>query len=150
MFSKEEKKILRLTFWGSFNAMSARRRQAEGKPREWMLKRSGVKGLSLRFDLDREHAAVGFEIWRKDKFEEALMFEKLESLRNMMEGIIDKDIIWNDEFVTTEGRQCSRIYVRLDNVDMYQKEDWPEIQEFFFVYMSKFESILLEFKDILR
>ncbi len=149
MFTKDEKKGLRLRFWGAFKKMSAERRLREGRPKEWILKRTGIKGLSLRFDMDREHAAVGFELWRKDKFEEALLFERLESLRTIMESILGEGIIWDEEFITPEGRQCSRIYQKLDGVDMYKTQDWPVIQDFFYSKMTGFETIFLEYKDIL-
>lgn len=104
MFTKAEKKALRLRFWGAFKKMSAERRKHEGKPKEWILKCTGIKGLSLRFDMDREHAAVGFELWRKDKFDEALLFERMESLSTIMESVLGEGIIWDDNYITPEGR----------------------------------------------
>jgi hypothetical protein len=87
MFSKEEAKALRLEFWNRFKAMSEQERRKRGFKKTWMLKQTGIKGLSLRFDVDREHVAVGYEIFFKDKFKEALKNSILSELKKT----------WNNE-----------------------------------------------------
>lgn len=150
MFSKEEVKNLRLNFWNGFKALSAEERRKRGMKKDWILMRTGIKGLSLRFDIDRKHAGLGFEIYNLDKFKEALLFEKMESLRNILETELGQKLVWDDAFITQEDRECSRIYLEITDVDYYQQKYWDEIYTFWLRNMLILERVFLEYKDILK
>jgi hypothetical protein len=149
MFTKSEAKQIRLEFWGKFRQISSLERRQRGLKKDWMLKRTGIKEVSLRFDANRQHTAVGFEIFSKDKFTEALFVEKFESLKQVLSDRIDLPIVWDDNFVTQEGRSCTRIYVDLNHVDIYCQNDWERMYEFMLKYMFLFEEIFVEFKEFI-
>ncbi len=150
MFSKDEAKALRLEFWNTFKANSEKIRRKQGMKKEWMLKQTGIKGLSLRFDVDRKHVAVGFEFYFRNKFKEALLMESFEGIRHFLESELSYPLVWDDAFVTEEGRTCSRIYVKKDGVDIFQKKYWDEMWEFMMTNMFIMEKFLLDFKDFIE
>ena len=150
MFSKDEAKELRLGFWDGFKAQSTKTRRSLRLKKDWMLKNTGINGVTLRFDADRKHCAVGFDISLRDKFTEALYYEKFESLRNLLESALDEEIIWDEEFITEEGRTCSRIYVKLEGVDYYQKKYWEQMWTFMIKNMILIERTFIEFKDYIE
>ncbi len=150
MFSKDEAKALRLEFWNRFKVMSEKARQKQGMKKEWMLKQTGVKGLSLRFDVDREHVAVGFECYFRDKFREAVLLESFEGIRHFLEDELDSPLVWDDAFETEEGRICSRIYVELRDVDIFQKAHWETMWSFMMDNMFIMEKFFLDFKDFIE
>ncbi len=147
MFSKEEAKALRVEFWNRFKAMSEQERRKLGLKKSWMLKQTGVKGLTLRFDVDRECVALGFEIYFKNKFKEALLMESFEGIRHLLEAELEDALVWNDAFVTEEGRECARIYVQMKDVDIFQKADWDKMWEFMMKNMFIMEQFFVDFKE---
>ena len=150
MFSKDEAKALRLEFWNRFKALSENERRKRGMKKEWMLKQTGVKGLSMRFDVDREHVAVGFEFYSKDKFKEALLLESFEGIRHFLEKELESPLIWDDAYITEEGRQCSRIYVSRKDVDIFQRKYWEEMWNFMMKNMFIMEKFFIDFKEFIE
>ncbi|MEA1875073.1 MAG: DUF4268 domain-containing protein [Bacteroidota bacterium] len=150
MFSKEESKALRLEFWNRFKAISEQKRRKRGFKKTWMLKQTGVKGLSLRFDVDREHVALGFEIYFKNKFKEALLMESFEGIKHLLEEKLDTSLIWDDAFVTEEGRECARIYVQMKDVDIFQKRDWEKMWAFMMENMFIMEQFFVDFREFIE
>ena len=85
MFSKEESKQLREEFWDQFKTLSIGRRKAKGLPGDWILTNTGVKALNLRFHVDREVAQVGIDLETRNMDKRIELFEKLESVKKMLE-----------------------------------------------------------------
>jgi len=150
MFSKEESKALRLEFWNRFKAISQQERGKRGLKRNWMLKQTGVKGLTLRYNVDREHVAVGYEIYFKDKFREALLMESFEGIKHLLEEKLDEVLIWDDAFVTEEGRKCARIYVQMQGVDIFKKADWEKMWTFMMKNMFIMEQFFVDFREFIE
>ncbi|MDA3911656.1 MAG: DUF4268 domain-containing protein [Bacteroidales bacterium] len=150
MFSKEEAKALRLEFWNRFKAISEQERRKRGFKKTWMLKQTGVKGLSLRFDVDREHVAVGFEIYFKNKFKEALLMESFEGIRHLLEAELEGPLVWDDAYVTEEERECARIYVQMKDVDIFQKADWEKMWSFMMKNMFIMEQFFVDYREFIE
>lgn len=56
MYSKEEKKKLTLKFWELFATRCAVHPELKIRNKKWVLHRTKIKGVALRFDINREES----------------------------------------------------------------------------------------------
>ena len=150
MYSKEEAKSMRLEFWERFRNYSSIRRRQKGKPEKWMMEHTGIKALSLRFTFDRTDAMVSIDLDTHSMDKRIELYDKLESLKTILEKAMQQELTWEVDFIRENGKSVSRIYTRLDGVDIYNKECWPDVFKFFYSNMMKLESFYEEYKDFLR
>lgn len=150
MFSKEEAKSLRLEFWERFKNYSAIRRKQKGQPGRWMMEKTGIKALNLKFNIDREIAIVGIDIETLNLDKRLEMFDKLESLKALLEESIKTELTWEVDYTRENGKSISRIYTSMKDVDIYNKDCWPDVFKFFYTNMMKLEAFYNEYKDFLK
>jgi hypothetical protein len=150
MYSKEEAKELRMEFWERFRNYSAIRRRQKGRPQKWMLDKTGIKALNLRFFIDRKTALVGIDIESPDMELRMGLYEKLESLKSLLEKSMNGKMTWELDYIRENGKSVSRVFVSLNDVDIYDRECWPSVYKFFYTNMMKLESFFMEYKDLLK
>lgn len=150
MYTKEESKALRGEFWDTFSTLSRRKRLRKKLPGEWVLTQTGVKALNLRFHVDREVAQVGIDLETRNMDKRIELFEKLESVKKVLEEALNESMIWELEYIRENGKSVSRIYLQKDGVDIYNKDTWQDAHQFMFDRMSKLEAFYLEYKDFFK
>lgn len=140
MFSKEESRILRQEFWTSFG---------KSFPRKWILYDTKIKGFSFKFYFDTKKALVALDL--EDDLENRISYwEKLLSMRSILEDDYIADLIFEEEYYLENGKEISRIYIPIDtNVSIHNKNSWREVMEFFNEYMSKFEAFFEDYNEVL-
>jgi hypothetical protein len=149
MYSKEEAKQLRLEFWQKLGNRTRRLPGQKGRKRLWIFDNTGIKGLDLRFDVDREKIIVALEINIKKEENRLALFEKLEAAKGLFEEHFGGPLIWDFAYIKDNGREVCRVYVEQPG-DMYVKESWPQIFTFMIDRMMRLEKAFLEVKDYLR
>ena len=140
MFSKEEAKKLRQQFWIFFGKRF---------PRKWILYNTKIREINLKFSFDTKEAFVSFDIETGDELIRQYYFERFESLKNIMKTDISEELIFDPNYFLSNGKEISRIYMVLDNVNIHKQTDWPEVFGFFNENMSKFEAFWLEYADFI-
>ena len=150
MFSKEEAKKLREEFWDQFKHMSSGKRALKKLPGNWMLDQTGIKALNLRFHVDREVAQVGIDLETRNMDKRIELFDKLESLKKLLEEAMESPLIWELEYIRENGKSVSRIYLQMEGVDIYERDTWTEAHKFMLANMMKLESFFQEYRDILK
>lgn len=150
MYSKEEAKVIRKRFWESFDKFSKKRRKRLGKSSSWMLQKTGIKGFSLKFDTNNKTVQVGFDIASKGLQRQLKYYEKMLSLKTLLDEEFDQKLIWNDHYITEEGKEVFRIYIEKTELSVFNEKDWNQIFDFFFEQMNKLEDWFLEYKDIIK
>ena len=150
MFSKEEAKKLREDFWDSFNQMSASRRARKKLPGNWMLTQTGIKALNLRFHVDRKVAQVGIDLETRNMDKRFELYEKLESVKKILEKTMGEPMIWELDYVRENGKSVSRIYLEREGVDIYESSSWPAAHEFMYKQMMKLEEFYREYRDFFK
>lgn len=150
MFSKEEAKELREEFWDQFKRMSSGRRPRKKLPGNWMLAQTGIKALNLRFHVDREVALVGIDLETRNMDKKIELYEKLESLKKLLEEAMESPLVWELEYIRENGKSVSRIYLQMEGVDIYNRDTWTEAHKFMFANMMKLEAFFLEYRDFLK
>jgi len=141
MFSKEESRQLRETFWTSFG---------KSFPRKWILYDTKIKGFSFKFHFDTKSAQVALDL--EDDLETRInSWEKLLSMKSILKEEYLPDAIFEEEYYLDNGKEISRIYVPLEQkVSIHNKNSWQEVMVFFNTTMDKFESFFTDFEDILK
>lgn len=150
MFSKEEAKILREEFWDRFKKISAGRRAKKKLPGNWMLDQTGIKALNLRFHVDREVAQVGIDLETRNMDKRIEHYEKLESLKKLLEEAMEAPLIWELEYIRENGKSVSRIYLQMEGVDIYNPDTWDGAHKFMYENMMKLETFYREYSDFLK
>lgn len=149
MFSKEEAKELRLEFWHKLENRTRRLPGQRGKKRKWIGDKTEIKGLDLRFDIDRKKAIVALEINHRSEEKRLEMYERLEAAKTIFEEAFGKPLIWDYLYEKPGGKHVCRVYVEM-KADMYIKEQWPDISYFLIDNMMRMEKAFLEVKDFLK
>ncbi|HZW63455.1 MAG TPA: DUF4268 domain-containing protein [Flavobacteriaceae bacterium] len=141
MFSKEESRQLRQTFWTSFG---------KSFPRKWILYNTKIKGMSFKFHFDTKEALVALDL--EDDLENRIAcWEKLIALQTVLKQEFLPDAIFEEVYFLENGKEMSRIYVPLhEKVSIHNKNSWQTVMVFFYDTMSRFEAFFEEYKDVLK
>ncbi|MFD0798641.1 DUF4268 domain-containing protein [Maribacter chungangensis] len=140
MFSKEESRKLREEFWIAFG---------KSYPRKWLLYKTGIKGINLKFHFDLKKAIVSLDV-EGDLEQRIENWEKIISLKSMLLNEYVPEAIFKDEYFLGNGKEISRVYLVKLDVSIHNKNTWQETMIFFNETMSKLESFFMEYEDILK
>lgn len=150
MFSKEEIKNLRVSFWDGFQKYSAPKRRKLGKPKKWVMQNTSIKAVDLKFHIDQKMASVGIDVVSKSLDKKVDYWNKLLGLKTLLQSEFDQEFIWDDMHELDSGKEIIRVALVLEEVNILNPETWPKVYEFFFENMMKLEDWLEEYKDVLR
>lgn len=151
MYSKEELKQLHLRFWENFGKYCEVHPMLRHKSRKWILHRTKIKNVALRFEVNRQNAKVLLELNSRNENRRLKAFEILERYKLIMEDGFEEGLIW-DFFHEREDshQEVCRIYTSLPNVDIHRQNQWPDIYSFFIRNMVQLEDNFMQVRDILR
>lgn len=141
MYSKEENQKLKREFWVTFS---------EKYPRKWVLYDTKIKDFSFKFYVENTKAQVQIDIEHRNEIKRIQHFEKLESLKNILEDEFISDLVFEKNFNLENGKTISRIWVELLNVSVSNKKYWDEIFAFFNEKMSALELFYLEYDEFIK
>ena len=141
MYSKEETQRLKREFWVAF---------AEKHTRKWILYDTKIKDFSFKFYVDNKKAQVLIDIEHRSDENRKIYFEKLASLKNILEDDFVKDLVFEHNFVLENGKTISRIWVEKTGISVSDRKYWDEIFDFFFEKMNAIEMFYWEYGDYIR
>ena len=141
MYSREESKKVRQEFWTSFG---------KNHPRKWTLYNTRIKDFSLKFSFTRKTAEVSIDLESLDEVMRQYYFEKLQSLQTILKEDYLPEVVFAEDFVLENGKVISRVYVQKEGVNIHDKKDWPEVQEWLWEKMDKLEMFFLEYRDFIE
>lgn len=141
MFSREEAKKIRQEFWTSFG---------KDFPHKWLLYNTKMKELQLKFTFERKFAMVSLDLYAEDELIQQYYVEKLQSLKHVLETEYLQNVIFDEHYELPEGKIIFRIYVVLEKVSIYNKNDWPKVKEFLAKNMLQLEEFYNDFSDYIK
>jgi len=141
MYSKEENQRLKREFWVSF---------ANKYPRKWILYNTKIKDFSFKFYVENTKAQVQIDIETRNDIKRIQYFEKLESLKNILEEEFISDLVFEKNFNLENGKTISKIWVEKLNVSVSNPKYWDEIFDFFNDKMNALELFYLEYDDYIK
>lgn len=141
MYSKEETQRLKREFWVAF---------AEKYPRKWLLYDTKIKDFSFKFYVDNKKAQVLIDIEHRNETKRIQYFEKIESLKTILENEFVTDLVFEKDFYLENGKTISRIWLEKSNVSVSNRKYWDEIFDFFNEKMSALEYFFYEYQDYIN
>lgn len=132
---------LKHEFWVAF---------ASEYPRKWLLYDTKIKDFAFKFDADNKKAEVMIEIATKDREKRLAYFEKLESLRHILEEEFIQGLDFEKNFTLESGKTISRIRIEKAGISMNNRANWNEIFDFFAEKMSAFENFYDNYGDYIK
>lgn len=141
MYSKEENQRLKREFWIEF---------AEKYPRKWILYDTKIKDFSFKFFVDNKKAQVLIDIEHRSDEKRTIYFEKIESLKTILEEDYIQDLVFEKNYVLENGKDISRIWVEKTGVSVSNRNYWDEIFDFFFEKMNALEMFYFEHEDYIK
>ena len=141
MYSKEESQRLKREFWIEF---------AEKYPRKWILYDTKIKDFSFKFFADNKKAQVLIDIEHRNDEKRIVYFEKLESLKTILEDDFVKDLVFEKSFTLESGKTISRVWVEKTGISISNRNHWNEIFDFFYENMHALEMFFFEYGDYIR
>ena len=141
MFSKADSQKIKREFWIEF---------AEVYPRKWLLYDTKIKDFSFKFYVDNKIAQVTLDIEHKDDEKRKIYFEKIESLKQILNDDFMNDVVFERHYHLETGKIISKVWVEKNGISVFNKNTWPEIFEFFDEKMDAFERFFYEYKDYIE
>jgi hypothetical protein len=141
MFSKEDARELKKEFWTAFAASDSRK---------WILYNTKIKDVTFKFFVDNKKAQVLLDIEPKDENHRTIYFEKIESLKDLLLEDYLPDAVLERDFHLETGKIISRIWVEKKGISSNNKENWPEIFDFFSEKMDAFERFFFEHEEYIK
>lgn len=151
MYSQEEAKQLRLNFWTQFGKRCSIHPVLRNRKKNFILHRTKVSGVALRFEAERTAARVILELAHRDEDKRLKAFEILQRFKAILEEGFQNGLIW--EFYhqrEDSNKEVCRIYKQLDEVDIHRQNQWPDIYNFFIENMLQLEKNFLMVRDVFK
>jgi len=150
MYSKEEKKNINIVFWEGFKHYSSPKRRELGKNKKWLMQNTGIKAIDLKFHIDNSLASVSIDVVSKSLDSKLGYWNKLLGLKTLLNDAFAQEVVWDDIYTLESGKDIIRIGVYLHEVDILNKDCWPQVYDFFFLNMITLEDWFEEYRDIIR
>jgi len=131
MYSRHEAAQLKKEFWTAFGQYMVPVLSAEGEKVSWGNYKTGEKNIFFRLNADNQIANVSIELTHGDEGLRQIYYEQFLHLKHLFTSAIPEPWIWQAHATDDYGKSISRIYIELQHVSIYKKEDWPALISFF-------------------
>ncbi|MCZ4221886.1 DUF4268 domain-containing protein [Pedobacter rhodius] len=131
MYSKEEAARLRQQFWISFGQYMKPVPAAGGYPVNWINYKTGVKHIFFKMDVDNKKAIISIQLTHPDAGVRELVFNQFEEFKSLFANALNEDWDWIQDTTDEYGKTVSRISTMLENINIYNRQHWPELISFF-------------------
>ncbi|KQS36036.1 DUF4268 domain-containing protein [Pedobacter sp. Leaf194] len=131
MYSKEEAAKLRQQFWISFGQYMKPVPATDGYPVNWINYKTGVKHVFIKMDVNTKKAIISIQLTHTDEGIRELFFNQFEEFKTLFASSMGEQWHWMQDATDEYGKTVSRISTTLENVNIYNKQDWPELISFF-------------------
>lgn len=130
MYSRQETSQLKKEFWTTFGQYMKPVPTANGETVNWINYKTGDKNIQFRLDADNKSAIVAIEVNHADAGLRELYMDQFRQLEKLLFAV-SPAWQWQLHHMLIDGREVSRIYQELKNVNVLNKEDWPSLISFF-------------------
>ncbi|AHF14866.1 DUF4268 domain-containing protein [Niabella soli] len=147
MYSKNEASLLKKEFWTAFGTYMKPIPSASGQFINWVNYKTGIKHLYFRADVTKRQASVSVEIVHSDNEERATLFEKLSMVQSLFAATTSGEWFWQPEVYDENGQPISRIIIVKENLNIFNKADWPGIISFLKEQLTGLDAFWILVKD---
>lgn len=150
MYSKEEARQLKHDFWEGFDRYTKFFSKKTGESISWVLYKTGIKGLEMKFYIEKKLMQVMIEVNHKSENRRFDIYVELNKYKNILENGLETEVFWVDDMQIDENKVVSRVFVETDAYNFHRRDDWPEIYKFMATNMFQIQSNFLDIHDILK
>ncbi|WKY46638.1 DUF4268 domain-containing protein [Eubacteriaceae bacterium ES3] len=104
----------------------------------WLTAGAGMSGLGYSFVITKKYAAVELGINKPVKEDNKAIYDELIKHKDEIEQIFGKELTWQ----RLDDKKMSRITSILEGVNVFNDEDWPEMQTFLVEHMIRLNEAL--------
>ncbi len=145
--SQEELKtrhLLRLEFWNqllkNFNEQSQMFQNISPSKDAWIGTGSGISGVAFDFVISKRYARTELYISRSIKEENEYIFDELEKDQQEIEQVFGDELVWE----RLDDKKACRVKYELNDVNVFNKDDWQKMTEFMVDGMIRMEKAFRE------
>lgn len=150
MFSKEQARAIRSEFWTTLGKLMPPPSETDGRRVKWMNYKTGIKDLYFRMEADNKVARFSIDFQHSDPGMRALFFEQMEEFKLLLHNQMGFDLIWEDYYIVDGRKEISRIYIEKHGCNMFIKDNWPELFDFFKPKMIALDEFWQDVKEIFK
>lgn len=125
MYSKEEASKIRQQFWITFGKYIKPIPSAEGLVINWVNYKTGVKHIFFKMNAEQRYTIISIDITHPDQETRQLFFEQFKAFKTLLNDALGEDWIWQKEITDDFGVPLARISKKIDEVSIYNQQDWP-------------------------
>lgn len=129
MYSKQEVKNAKRSFWTAFGQYMKPVPSSGGQKVNWINYRTGVADIYFRMDAGKDTASIWIELAHQHVATRHDVFNQFLQLRSMLHGLLGEEWEWEKDAVV-EHRTVSRIGTARQGYSLFRQEDWPAIISF--------------------
>ncbi|MFD0762729.1 DUF4268 domain-containing protein [Lutibacter aestuarii] len=112
----------------------------------WLNSGAGISGLAYTFVITGKYVRLELSISSSSKQQNKKYFKKLLANKEAIENTFGAKLEWEE----LANFKMSRIKYQLDDVNLFDKNDWVKMNEFLIEYLPKFEEALKPAIKILK
>ncbi|MFD1016888.1 DUF4268 domain-containing protein [Winogradskyella rapida] len=101
----------------------------------WLSAGAGISGLNYNFVITSKYARIELAIGSSSKENNKKYFKQLYNQKEAIESRFEDILVWEE----LPENKMSRIKFQLDDVNLFDKEDWSKMNQFLVTYLPKFE-----------
>lgn len=131
MYSKDQASQIRQSFWTTFGQYIAPQPSAEGLKINWINYKTGIKHVNFKMQAENRMASIAIEMTHPDAGIQELFFEQFKQLKIVLADALQEDWEWQLHTQDEYGKTISRIYRQLNEVSIFNRNDWPALISFF-------------------
>lgn len=131
MYTRQEAASLKENFWTKLGLYMLPIASAEGEKINWINYRTGNKHIYFRLYVEESIATISIEFMQPDENIRSIYFEQTRQLKIVLEKNTDSNWIWQQHFVNEHGKPIAKVFCQLENVSVFNQNDWPALITFF-------------------
>ncbi|MBC7747815.1 MAG: DUF4268 domain-containing protein [Methylotenera sp.] len=112
----------------------------------WLSTGAGIGGLSYTLIVTRLDIRIELSIITSSKEKNKIYFKKLFKNKEVIENSFGNPLVWEE----LPENKMSRIKFELQDVSIFNEADWKKMNDFFVLYLPKFENAIKPFIKNLR
>lgn len=146
MYSRAEAQQIKQEFWTTFGRWSAKKRKHQHLRERWLLNKSGINGLRFRFSAEGKEVGVHLDFIEKVPEKQESLLTKIQYLMPEIEKCCGQELCFHSEIDANTPPTISWVKSPLT---IMNKEQWPQIFEFFYSTMSNLEQVIESNREFL-
>jgi hypothetical protein len=131
MYTRQEASRIKQAFWTTYGQYMRPVPSASGEKVNWVNYKTGIKHLFFRMHANKQKAFIAIELNNQNLTLQQSHWDQLIELKPLLETELQEEWEWlsmmNDEY----GKIVSMVKKEIDEVNIFNQDDWPQIISFF-------------------